>query len=381
MPKILNVVCVYFSIPFFFGDQLSYFTRKGYEIHLSCSPSEKLTPFAAKHGCKTTEIRIDRKFSVLSDLKAVRRLFGYIRRERFDIVCGHTPKGGLLSMIAAFFAGVPRRVFFRHGLVYETSTGLKRFILVNAERIASLFATQVVCVSPYLVERSLADRLTRKSKMTLLHIGSCNGVDARGTFDPDRVDPAKREALRQRLALPSDAFVIGYTGRLVKDKGIVELVDAFRAVNCENPGTRLLLVGPLEERDPLPEATVRTIREHPGIVCTGLVESDMACYYALMDMLVLCTHREGFGTSILEASSMRLPVATTSHTGSRDAIVDGKTGVYVETTAESLSRAIRAYMNDPALCRNHGEAGRRFVLENFEQELIWREIETKIYRA
>lgn len=381
MPKILNVVCVYFSIPFFFGDQLSYFTKKDYEIHLSCSPSEKLAPFAEKHGCKSTQIRIDRKFSVLSDLKAVWRLFRYMRRERFDIVSGHTPKGGLLSMIAAFFAGVPKRVFFRHGLVYETSSGLKRFILVNAERAASLFATQVVCVSPYLVERSVADRLTRRSKMMLLNIGSCNGVDALGAFDPDRIDPEKREEFRQRLLIPRDAFVIGYTGRLVRDKGIVELVDAFLEVNRENPQTRLLLVGPLEERDPLPEETVRMIREHPHIVYTGLVESDMPYYYAQMDLLVLCTHREGFGTSILEASSMRIPVLTTSHTGSRDAIVPGKTGVYVETTAESLCRAIREYMDNPALLRSHGEEGRRFVLENFEQRLIWREIETKIYQA
>lgn len=94
MPKILNVVCVFFSIPSFFGDQLSYFTKKGYNIHLSCSPSDKLFLYAKERGCSAVEIQIDRKFSIWQDLIALWKLYNYIKKKKFDIVSGHTPKGG-----------------------------------------------------------------------------------------------------------------------------------------------------------------------------------------------------------------------------------------------------------------------------------------------
>ena len=320
MPKILNVVCVFFSIPSFFGDQLSYFTKKGYNIHLSCSSSNKLFLYAKERGCSAVEIQIDRKFSIWQDLIALWKLYNYIKKEKFDIVSGHTPKGGLLSMIAAYIAGVHKRIFFRHGLVYETKTGISRLILINAERVASLLATKVVCVSPYLIERSLQDHLTSKEKMI------------------------------------------------------------FQTLDKQYNNLRLLLVGPLEERDALPNEIVQIIKNHPRIIFTGLIEDNIQYYYSLMDILVLCTHREGFGTSILEASSMEKPVLTTSHSGSRDAIINEQTGYYIEMTATSLIEKISFYINNPEIKFKHGMNGRSFVLKNFEQEIIWEEIENRLYK-
>ena len=380
MPKILNVVCVFFSIPSFFGDQLSYFTKKGYNIHLSCSSSNKLFLYAKERGCSAVEIQIDRKFSIWQDLIALWKLYNYIKKEKFDIVSGHTPKGGLLSMIAAYIAGVHKRIFFRHGLVYETKTGISRLILINAERVASLLATKVVCVSPYLIERSLQDHLTSKEKMILLNIGSCNGVDALGKFNPNKIIITKKDSLKQALQIDNDSFVIGYTGRLVKDKGIVELVEAFQTLDKQYNNLRLLLVGPLEERDALPNEIVQIIKNHPRIIFTGLIEDNIQYYYSLMDILVLCTHREGFGTSILEASSMEKPVLTTSHSGSRDAIINEQTGYYIEMTATSLIEKISFYINNPEIKFKHGMNGRSFVLKNFEQEIIWEEIENRLYK-
>lgn len=380
MKRILNVVCVYFSLPFFFGDQLSYFSQKGYDIHLVCSPSDRIAAFSAKHKCRYKEVSILRKFSVGDDLAALFRLYKYIRRNKFDIVCGHTPKGGLLSMIAAYLAGVPNRVFFRHGLVYETSSGLKRLILMNAERITSFFATRVVCVSPYLIERSRADHLTSEAKMTLLHIGSCNGVDAHHKYNPELLDEKKKQALSARLSIAEGVFVIGYTGRLVGDKGVAELVNAFVELQKGEKNICLLLVGPFEERDCLSAVVIDTIKSNEQIIYTGLVEEDMEYYYSLMDVLVLPTHREGFGTSILEASAMEIPVLTTSHTGSRDAIANNVTGMYIGMDTLSIRSKIEIYMQDESLRRKHGRNGREFICKNFEEELIWREIETKLYQ-
>lgn len=378
--KVLNVVTVYFVVPFFFTDQFLYFKNKGVESHVSCSPDERFEPWAYGHNFTPHEILLKRNISPVQDVRTVRELMKLMRKEQFNIVCGHTPKGGLLSMIAAKLTGVKRRIYFRHGLVYETSKGLKRQLLIVTERIASWLATDVVCVSPYLVERSVKDHLTKKDKMHILHMGSCNGIDAIGKFNPEHIDKTIVMQLREKYGLQISDKVIGYTGRLVKDKGLVELVEAFEMLSKQYDNLKLLLVGPLEERDGLSERIVDIIEKHPKIVYTGLVDDNIECYYYMMNYLVLCTHREGFGTSILEASSMGIPVLTTSHTGSRDAIVENVTGVYVETNANSLSTALKQYINNPMLAKQHGKAGREHMLQHFQQEIVWNEI-LKLYNA
>lgn len=148
MKKILNVVSVYFSIPFFFGDQLKYFKEKGYDIHLVCSPSQKLEEYANSQGVKYKEFIILRKFSVFQDIKTVIALYKYIKKNNFDIVVGHTPKGALIAMISSYLARTKNRIYFRHGLSYETTKGLKRKILVLIEKITGSLSNVVVCVSP-----------------------------------------------------------------------------------------------------------------------------------------------------------------------------------------------------------------------------------------
>jgi len=377
---VLHVVCVYFSLPFFLGNQLSYFRKKGYEIHISCSHAPQLESFARKHDCKFIEIEISRNISPLSDLSALFKLYCYIRKNKFDIVVGHTPKGGLIAMLAAWLARVKHRVYFRHGLVYETTRGLKRKLLENCERISSLFSHKIICVSPYLVERSISDSLGPKSKIDILNIGSCNGIDYEGTFNPDKISPDKQIALRKYLGITPNDFVVGYVGRLVKDKGVIELINAFEMLQTKNPNAKLLLVGPMEIRDSLPETIVEKIQNNPAIIHTGLIEENIEVYYSLMSVFVLCTHREGFGVSIIEAESMRIPVLTTSHTGARDAIIPSVTGEYIEMTSESIYTKLLMYSNNKSLCYKQGEKGREFVKENFSEKVIWNEIERKVLK-
>lgn len=380
--KILNVSNIFFTLPYFFGDQLSHFTKKGYDITLVCSPDENLLPFAEKHGCKCKEIFIPRVVSPVADASSLWKLYKFIRKEHFDIVCGHTPVGGLLAIIASWACGVKKRVFFRHGLVYETSNGVKRKILIACEKIASRLATQVVCVSPYLIERSIADGLTPKEKMVLLHKGSCNGIDAIGRFNRSVLDNEELESIRLKWGLPNDAFVIGYTGRMVQDKGIEELVAAFKEIQKNHENVYLLLVGMLEERDAVTPETVSEILSNKHIVHTGLILGKMEYYYALMDVLVLCTHREGLGSALLEAAALGVPTLTTSHSGSRDAVRENITGMFVTMNdATSIVNKVEMYINDPVLKRKHGEQGRQFILDTFQQEIIWDEIENKVYKS
>lgn len=377
--KILHVVNISFVIPYFLGKQLIYFSDKGNKEFIVCSPSDELPAMAENYRFDYKAVEILRKISIWKDLKAVKETWSYIKSNQIDIVIGHTPKGGLIAMLAAYFSRVPKRIYFRHGLVYETSRGLKRWMLITIDRLAAGMATQIVCVSPSVYKRSIEDGLNKAAKQTILSRGTCNGIDVK-RFCKASLDDGKLIDLRAKYNISQDSFVVGFTGRLVRDKGIVELVRAFNALQKRYENMVLLLVGMLEVRDALPDDVVEEIRSNPKIINTGYVSNvSIEYYYALMDCFVLPSYREGFPTSVLEASSMELPVVTTKVTGCVDSIIEGKTGLFVEHGINELASAIeKLYVHDDVRKRM-GENGRKFVVDNFEQSLIWKEIEKLYY--
>lgn len=378
--KILHVVNISFVIPYFLGRQLNWFVDKGNHEFIVCSPSEELSEFSKRYSFKYKEVEILRKISIGKDIKAVYATYRYIKEIKADVVTGHTPKGGLVAMLAAWIARVPTRIYFRHGLVYETSTGLKRRLLVNIDRLASKLATRIVCVSPSVARRSVEDGLNPEWKQTVLAYGTCNGIDIE-RFSKATVSEERTIALKQKLGINDGDFVVGFAGRLVRDKGIIELVRAYQEIRKEHQNVRLMLVGMLEIRDALPEDVVKTIKEDSGIISTGYVGyAIMEKYYALMDVFVLPSYREGFPTSVLEASSMEIPVITTRATGCCDSIVDGETGFFVNHDEKDLEQALQRLYDAPSLRENMGKAGRKFVEDNFRQDIVWKEIE-KLYQA
>lgn len=377
--NILHVVNISFVIPYFLGKQLNWFSEKGNKEYIVCSDSEELKSFSEEFGFEYRAIDVLRQISIAKDIKAVFATAKYIREIRADVVIGHTPKGGLIAMLGAYMSRVPIRIYFRHGLVYETSKGLKRALLVNIDRLASRLATKIVCVSPSVAKRSLEDKLNPASKQVVLLNGTCNGIDVE-RFSVDSVDKQRLMSLREKLGVSESDFVIGFTGRLVKDKGIIELVRAYKALNKEHKNVKLMLVGMLEIRDALPEDVVKVIREDEGIIKTGYVNyTEIEYYYALMDVFVLPSYREGFPTSVLEASAMNLPVITTRATGCIDSVIDSETGFFVNHDDKELLSALSKLYSDVTLRTEMGSKGRRFVVEHFEPKLIWREIE-KLYQ-
>lgn len=373
--NILHVVNIYFVLPFFIGDQFKYFKDKGFGMHAACSDSEYLADYAKKQGFSYLATPINRSISIKDDLRSIRALCRYIRRNKIDIVVGHTPKGGLLAMIAGRICSVRKRIYFRHGLVYETSHGFKRFVLKSVDRLASACATKIVCVSPSVLERSISDKLAPAKKQIILKDGTCNGVDTVGQFNPEKVDREAVAALRKKYGIGKDDFVIGYSGRLVRDKGVIELVEAFdRLSGADN--CKLLLVGMFEQRDALPESIRQRILNDSRIIFTGFVNGGMENYYSLMDMYVLASYREGFPTGVLEAQSMGLPVVTTRATGCCDSIVDGVTGLFADNSAEDLARKIDQVRVDKKI---DGANGRAWVKEKFDSRIVWKEIE-KLYQ-
>ena len=374
--NILHVVNIYFVLPYFIGGQFKYFKDKGYKFFVVCSESEYLAAYAKENDFDYRVLPVLRSINPIQDIKTVIGICRYIKQKQIGIVVGHTPKGGLLSMIAGWLMRVPKRIYFRHGLVYQTSRGLKRFILMSVDRLASLCATKIVCVSPSVLQHSIHDHLASPSKQIILHKGTCCGIDTEGKFNPNNIDPQKLSSMKSKWGIADDDWVIGYSGRLVRDKGIIELVRAFRDVKKANAHYKLLLGGMFEVRDALPDDVQQDIKNDTQIVWTDFQNSDMEYFYAMMNVYVLASYREGFPTGVLEAQSMQVPVITTRATGCCDSILEGETGLFVEHNVTQLADAIRSIHD--ARSSVDGQKAREWVRKNLENHIVWNEIE-KLY--
>jgi glycosyltransferase involved in cell wall biosynthesis len=316
-------------------------------------------------------IPMRREISPLHDLLSLWRYYWLIKKLRPTLTDIGTPKAGLLGGVASWLSGVPCRIYTLSGLRLETTTGLKRILLSITERIACACAHRVICVSPSLRQRAIDLKLVSVDKSVVLGSGSIRGIDVE-RFSPNVIQPAQKEDLAKSLGISADAPVIGFIGRLTRDKGIRELLAAFSQVRVKWPRLRLLLVGDLEDGDP-PEAIVRQQMEtDPGIVRVGFV-TETTPYYALMDVLVLPTYREGLGYVPLEAQACGIPVVTTSATGAIDSVVEGVTGFHVPVgNCEVLADRISQLLSDPELRSQMGQRGRERVIREFRHDVVGR---------
>jgi len=355
----------------FLGAQIDYMKSRGFTVHALTSPGEHLDLFAERLQIPVHTVEMPRRISPLRDVLALWRVYGIIRRIRPHIVHAHTPKGGLLGTAAAYLAGVPVRVYHIHGLPFMTASGFRRVLLRWSEKTSCRLASQVLCVSPSVRKVAVAEGICPPAKIKVPARGSIGGVDALDRFNPDRTTPDARNAVRARYGMPEDAVVIGFVGRIVRDKGVGELVEAWKWLREEYANLHLLVVGPFEPQDPVPPDAEECLRSDRRVHLVGL-DWETPPLYAAMDLAVLPTYREGFGLVALEAGAMRLPVVATLVPGCVDAVRDGVTGTLVEPRdANALADALRMYLNYPALRRAHGEAGRERALRDFRPEDVW----------
>ena len=307
----------------------------GFRVTLISSPGPLLNQIAAQEGVEWLEIPMERGIAPLADLSALVRLWRALRRLKPDLTEFSTPKAGLLGNLAAILCRVPTRIYLLRGLRLETSTGFKRQILRASEWLAGACAHQVVCNSRSLRAQALALGLAGKHKLKLLGDGSSNGVDV-SRFTPGATH------VRDKLGLPRNAAVVGFAGRLTRDKGVPELIAAFNELLQRAPEAYLLLVGWFDESEDALSDELRTyIDGHSRMIRTGYVV-ETAPYYRAMDVMVLPTWREGFPNVALEAAASGVPVITTTVTGACDAVVPEITGLLIPPgDAGAIAGAVR----------------------------------------
>jgi len=369
--KLVHITTAPVALWAFFGGQIGYMKARGFDVHAISSPGETLERFAQREDIPVCPVAMPRRVTPMHDLVALARLWRCLRRLGPQIVHAHTPKAGLLGMIAAWLARVPVRIYHIHGLPLTTATGCKRLLLRCSEKVSCRLAHQVFCVSHSMREIAVREALCPARKIKVLVNGSANGVDALVRFNPRYVAGDRRAVLRRRWQIPAGALVIGFVGRLVRDKGIAELTQAWRTLREEYANSHLLLVGDYEPQDPVSADLRGCLRSDPRVHLTGWIDN-VAEAYAAMDVLALPTYREGLPYAPLEAAAMQLPVVATAVPGCVDAVEDGLTGALVPThDAEALARALRRYLDSPDLRRAHGRVGRERVLREFRPHMLW----------
>jgi glycosyltransferase involved in cell wall biosynthesis len=369
-PRLVIAVSSSLAVGYLQG-QLQYFQNKGFDVTV-LSPKRRKGEWEVPRpeGIPFIEVPMEQEIAPLRDLASLWRLWRIMRALRPAVSNVGTPKAGLLGGFAAWLNRVPCRFYTLHGLRFETTRGLKRRILIYAERLACCFAHRVICVSQSVREKAIASGLTSWERTVVFGSGSCNGVDAsRFAATPELMRRAAE--LRCQLGISARAPVAAFVGRLTCDKGIPELMEAFLRLGNQFPDLRLLLVGCFQDGDPLPVDTRRCLETHPGVIFAGAVQ-DTAAYYAIADVVVLPSHREGLPTVVLEAHAAGKPVVGSSATGIVNIILDGENGLLfpvgdVPALAEALARII----SDKALATKLGLAGQEQVKSKFQQEHIW----------
>ena len=371
VPRLIHLTTIPFTLWVFLRDQVRYVEGQGFEVHALSSPGPLGEAFASETGVPTYAVPMNRGVSPLGDLRSILAIRRHLRRIRPHIVHAHTPKAGWVGMVASRLAKVPVRIYHLHGLRHRTCSGFTRTLVRRGEVATCTLAHRVLCVGRSLREAALADRLCPPDKIAVPASGSIAGVDAAGRFNPARYPQDERVRQRAALGVPADASVLGFIGRIVRDKGIAELAHAWRSLRDAHPKAWLLLVGPLEPEDPVPPQALAALRADDRVRFAGEVR-DPAPLYRAMDLVVLPTHREGFPVVPLEAAAMRLPVVASRCVGCVDAVEDGVTGTLVPVgDAEALARALSTYLADPILRERHGHAGRERVEADFRPDDVF----------
>jgi glycosyltransferase involved in cell wall biosynthesis len=368
--KLFRVTTVPLSLEKLIEGQL-HFMSQYFTVTAISSDEERLSAVGAKEGVKTFCVDLTRKITPMADLKALLKLYRFLKKEKPLIVHSHTPKAGTIAMVASKMAGVPHRLHTVAGLPLLEATGGKRQLLEFVERITYSCATKVYPNSNGLRAIIVRNKLCGSGKLKVIGKGSSNGINT-SYFNPNAVSDVEVKALKESLNIAETDFIYIFVGRLVGDKGINELINAFKVVNKKHQNTKLVLVGSQEPQlDPLDDSTIREIEANRHILTVGY-KSDIRPYLKLSNILVFPSYREGFPNVVMQAGSMGIPSIVTDINGCNEIIEDGKNGKIIPPKdAFALADTMSLMLSDDGLLKILKANSRKAIVDSYEQQVIW----------
>ena len=374
MKKLIRITTVPLSLKVLLKGQLRFMASNGFDVKGVSSEGEELREVHENEGIAVEAITMSRKITPFQDLKSLWEMWNFLRKEKPQIVHTHTPKAGIIGMLAARLAGVPHRLHTVAGLPLMEATGTKRKILNFVEKLTYSSATMVYPNSKGLYDFILQNNFTQSNKLKIIANGSSNGIDT-VFFSPDQVTETERVTLREKLNIQPDDFVFVFVGRIVSDKGINELIKAFselQTVENKPAGIKLLLVGGLEnDLDPLNSETLAEINQNKDIISVGF-QQDVRSFFAIADALVFPSYREGFPNVVMQAGAMGLPSIVSDINGCNEIIIEGENGLIIPPkNVEKLKEKMLTLAKDKNLYTKLKGNSRRMIENRYEQSVVW----------
>ena len=365
--KLIRITTVPISLKYLIKGQMGFMSKNGFEVTMVSADGVEVQEVIENEKCQHVIFPLTRKITPIQDLKATYKLYQFLKKEKPHIVHTHTPKAGIVGMLASYFAKVPHRLHTVAGLPLLEVTGVKRIILNFVEKLTYTCTTKVYPNSYGLKEIILKNKFTKANKLKVIANGSSNGIDT-SYFKTTLYTNTEKLFLKEKLNIKANDFVFIFVGRIVGDKGINELVVAFDKLSKVKETVKLLLVGSFEtDLDPLKEKTIALINTNEKIISVGF-QNDVRPYFAIAKALAFPSYREGFPNVVLQAGAMGLPSIVTDINGCNEIIKEGVNGVIVPVKNEE---AIYIAMNKVLTDTKMKTSARKMICNKYEQRVVW----------
>jgi len=376
MPKLIRITTVPMALRYLLPGQMHFMKEHGFEVLMISADGPELNDVISNEGCRHIVVPLTRKITPFKDLACLFRLIRLIRKEKPDIVHTHTPKAGLLGMMAARFCGVKIRIHTVAGLPMMVEKGFRYRLLKFIEKRTYAAANHVWPNSNSLLNFIVKHKLTIPGKLKVIAKGSTNGIDT-VFFNRDTIDPRKLSELKHSLNHSPENHYLLFTGRLVADKGLPELLHVFSRLQKDQPQLRLLLAGAFEPMlDPLAPEDIRTIEQNPSIIHINWT-NDVKYYMALSDHFIFPSRREGFPNVLLQAGAMELPIVCSRIAGNIDIVTHHETGLIFDDGNEvQMEEQLRYALENPEEVQAMAKELHRVILQDYRRENIWQNILT-----
>lgn len=373
MPTLVRITTQPLSLKNLLAGQMRFMSQNGFDVTMVSSDGVLKQELILQENCTHIVVPMTRTISPIADLVSLFRLIILLKKLRPDIVHTHTPKAGLLGMLASKICRVPHRIHTLAGLPLMTATGLKKKLLIITEKLTYWAAHEVWPNSLSLKKYVIENKLCKSDKLDVIKKGSSNGINLE-KYNFKNISEEEILKIKNDLGVSTDSYWLLFVGRIVKDKGIIELVEIFDELKLQKANVRLMLVGSFEEAlDPLPAEILEKIKTDPDIVITEWV-SNVVPYYHFADLVVFPSHREGFPNALLQAGAFNKPVVCSDISGNID-LINAETGFLykVGEKQDLLNKILFVFQNAEEAKRRSNNLYKE-VVTNYDNKIIMQEI-------